>query len=138
MTESKKRIGAIVQARNGSSRFPRKVFAEIAGRPVLGHIIDRLRRCRRLDEIVIATSTRDIDREIADYADKQGVRSFTGSENDVQSRYLDAAKKYRIDVIVRICGDSPFIDPDMIDRLIDELLQKGGDYAEPDPATCCT
>ncbi len=135
MPESKIRVGAVAQARNGSSRFPRKVFAEIAGRPVLWHIIERLRRCETLDEIVIATSTRNIDREINDYARTCGVGAFRGSENDVQSRFLDAADEFELDVIVRICGDSPFIDPAMIDRLVTELLAAGGDYAEPDPAT---
>ncbi len=124
-----------MQARNGSSRFPRKVFAGIAGKPVLWHIIDRLRRCEILDEIIIATSTRQIDREILAYAQGEDVQSFAGSEDDVQSRFLGAADEFHLDVIVRICGDSPFIDPGMIDRLVKEMLKDNGDYAEPDPAT---
>jgi spore coat polysaccharide biosynthesis protein SpsF len=135
MSKTKIRTGAIVQARNGSSRFPRKVFAGLAGKPVLWHIIDRLRRCEILDEIIIATSTRQIDAEILAYAESEGVQSFAGSEDDVQSRFLGAAAKFNLDVLVRICGDSPFIDPGMIDRLVNEMLKENGDYAEPDPAT---
>ncbi len=133
MTEKALRIGAVAQARNGSSRFPRKVFADIAGHPVLWYLIERLKRCKRLDEIVIATSTAPEDAEIAEYAENAGVQSFLGSEWDVQERFLGAAEEFELDVIVRICGDSPFIDPEMIDLLVGTLIRERADYAEPDP-----
>ena len=128
-------IGAIVQARNGSSRFPRKVFADLAGRPILGRIIERLRGARLPDKIVIATTREPEDREIIDFARSAGVFAFAGSTNDVQERFLGAAHENGLQVIVRICGDSPFVDPEMIDRLVRELIDGGGEYAEPDPAT---
>jgi len=135
MKPTERRVGALVQARTGSSRFPGKVFADIAGRPLLGRLLDRLKRCRTLGEIVVATSSSPADRAVLEFAEKEGVRGFAGSEQDVQKRFLDAAEKFGLDVVVRICGDCPFIDPEMIDRLVTELIEHEGDYAEPDPAT---
>lgn len=128
-------VGAVIQARVGSSRFPRKVFADICGRPLLGHILDRLKRCTTLDRIVIATSTQPGDAELLAFAEAEGVSSFAGDENDVQKRYIEAAEKFGLDIVVRICGDSPFIDPRMTDRLVTELVAANADYAEPDPET---
>lgn len=127
------RTAAIIQARVGSSRFPRKIFADIHGRPLLGRILDRLRACRSLDLIIIATSDQPGDGDVIAFAEAEDVAHFAGDENDVQRRYLDAAAKFGVDRIVRICGDSPFIDPEMVDRLVAELAA-GADYAEPDPA----
>jgi spore coat polysaccharide biosynthesis protein SpsF len=127
-------VGAVIQARTGSSRFPGKVFAQIAGKPLLGHILDRLRLCKTLHKIIIATTREPQDAEIIRFAESRGVPCFAGSTKDVQKRFLDAADEHGLDVIVRICGDSPFIDPEMTDRLVRELIEAGADYADPDPS----
>ncbi len=126
-------IGAIIQARTGSSRLPGKIFRNLAGRPILHHVLERLSCCRTLDKVVIATTTAPGDKKIIAFAKERGTLYFAGSQDDVQSRYIEAAKEHAIDIIVRICSDSPFIDPVMIDNLVLAQNEKGADYAVPDP-----
>lgn len=120
--KAEKRVVAIVQARMGSSRLPGKVLKEILGRPLLGLLIERLKRCTRLNELVIATSMNELDDVIFGYCMRNGVAVYRGSENDVLSRYAEAARAFDADVVVRICADSPLIDPVLIDDLISEFL----------------
>ena len=126
-------VGAIIQARTGSTRLPGKIFKELAGRPLLFHVLERLSLCKTLDKIVLATSTSSNDKKILDFAKEHGVLSFAGSEDDVQNRYIKSAEKHDINIIVRICSDSPFIDPEMIDKLVYALIDERADYAVPDP-----
>lgn len=119
-----KRVVAIVQARMGSTRLPGKVLKEVLGKPLLGFLVERIRRSRLISELVIATSTENSDDIIADYCAKQGIAVYRGSEADVLSRYAEAAAEYKADYIVRICADSPLIDPGMIDEIIQEFLDK--------------
>ena len=121
-------VGAIIQARLGSSRLPRKVMAPIAGQPLLAHVIERLRRCRRLDRIVIATSTAPDDCELLAFAEAHGVDAFAGSEEDVLERFRGAAAVFGLDIIVRICSDSPLIDWVFIDRMVEDLIARQADY----------
>jgi len=124
------KIGIILQARMGSSRLPGKVLKSLAGKPMLCHIIDRLKLCKQVDEIIIATSNLESDKKITEVAVKEGVIGFCGEceENDVLSRYLKAAKKYDIDVIIRITADCPLIDPKLIDDLIIDFFESKVDY----------
>ncbi|MCB1152396.1 MAG: glycosyltransferase family protein [Deltaproteobacteria bacterium] len=135
MTNRFPRVGAIIQARTGSSRFPGKVFAPLAGKPLLDHVLARLMAADTVDEIVCATTHNPGDMAILEFAESRGVLGFAGAVNDVQSRFIEAAEMFDLDVIVRICGDSPFIDPKMIDRLVSVVLDTHADYAEPDPRT---
>lgn len=130
----KKTVGAIIQARTGSTRLPGKIFRDIAGNPLLFHVVERLRACKKLDKIVIATTTQPDDVKVLQFAKEQGMLSFAGDENDVQKRFIDAATKHKIDVVVRICSDSPFIDPVMIDKLVEALIDERAQYAIPDPS----
>lgn len=115
----------------GSSRLPGKVLMNLAGKPMLSHIIERLKLCKNVDEIIVATSNLPIDSKILDQAKKDGVRGFRGdcSENDVLSRYVQAAQKYNIDIIIRITADCPLIDPVLIDNLINIFYKTKTDYA---------
>ncbi len=121
-----KRAG-IIQARMGSSRLPGKVLIDLAGRPLLAQQIRRLRRCRKLDEVVIATTTRGADDPVAALAGAEDVRCFRGSEEDVLARYVGAARECSADVVVRITADCPLIDPEEVDRVVDGLQDV--DYA---------
>lgn len=112
---------AIVQARMGSSRLPGKVLRPLAGRPVIWHLIHRLRACRSLDGVLIATSTSPLDDPLAEYCAAEGVAVFRGSEDDVLARYHGAAQSVGATIVVRVTGDSPLIDPPTIDRMVDEL-----------------
>lgn len=112
------KTGAIVQARMGSTRLPGKVMLNLCGKPVLWHVIERLKLCKQLSEIIIATTNSEQDDVIADQAEESGVKWFRGSEEDVLARYYYAARKNNLDAIVRITSDCPLLDPLLIDTML--------------------
>lgn len=122
------KIVCIIQARVGSSRLPGKVLKEICGKTVLEHDIDRLKRVKNIDEIVIATTTEEKDIEIVNEAKRLGVNYFRGSENDVLSRYYLAAKENEADVVVRVTSDCPCIDFNVIEEIISFYLNNKDKY----------
>ena len=124
------KIVAIVQARMGSTRLPGKVMIDICGKAVLLHIIDRLKACKLLDEIAIATTVSDKDDVIFDAVSNydKSIGLFRGPEENVLERYYLAAKKANADVIVRVTSDDPLIDPSVIDDVIREFLSNDCDY----------
>jgi spore coat polysaccharide biosynthesis protein SpsF len=117
-----------IEARMTSSRLPGKVLLEAAGKPLLEHMIERLRRARGLEAIVIATTAEASSDPIAELADRLGVGCFRGSEHDVLARVLGAADDHGADVIVETSGDCPLIDPEVVDRVLDRFLDGGVDY----------
>ncbi|HMF14076.1 MAG TPA: NTP transferase domain-containing protein, partial [Gemmataceae bacterium] len=120
------RTVAVVQARMGSSRLPGKALADLAGRPVLWHVVQRVQRARRADEVVVATSTSPADDPIDYFCTRAGIPVFRGSEIDVLDRVYQAARERPADAVVRITGDCPLIDPAVIDRVLENYA--GGDY----------
>jgi len=122
-------IVAIIQARLGSTRLPKKVFADLAGKPLIWHVINRLKYSDRINNIVLATTNSCVDDELAYWATKEQVNLFRGSENNVLERFYLAAKHYSADIIVRITADDPFKDPAIIDKVIDKLLEENLDFA---------
>ncbi|WP_020470183.1 cytidylyltransferase domain-containing protein [Zavarzinella formosa] len=128
---AKPRIMAIMQARMGSSRLPGKIIAEIAGRPMLNVIIDRLGRSKLMDELVIASSERPANQVVEDLAAKAGVRCFRGSEDDVLDRFYQAARLGKPDIIVRLTADNPCMNGEWMDFLIEQALAGKWDYFAP-------
>ena len=120
---------AIVQARMGSSRFPNKVMRPIAGTPMIELLFKRLAKSRHLNQIILATSTDPRNDPLAAHIEALGYACWRGSEQDVLERYLQAARAHKADVIVRITGDCPLIDPQLVDAVIDHFKQSGADYA---------
>lgn len=118
----------IVQARMTSTRLPGKVLLPLAGEPMLTRLVQRLRRVRLADGIVIATTTNATDNPIAALCETLGVPCHRGSEHDVLSRYADAAREHSADVVVRITSDCPLIDPALIDQVIEVYEQGDSDY----------
>ncbi|MDY0277771.1 MAG: glycosyltransferase family protein [Acholeplasma sp.] len=112
------KIGAVIQARTGSTRLPGKVLKILEGKMVLEHVIERVKLSKNIDEIIIATTCQDKDDIIEYEALKSGVKVFRGSEDDVLSRYYHAAKFYKLDIVVRITSDCPLIDPYIMDNII--------------------
>jgi spore coat polysaccharide biosynthesis protein SpsF len=108
----------ILQARMGSTRLPGKVLLPLLDRPLLAWDVYRLRKCRLIDEIVIATTTDPRDDALADLCVSEGWGCFRGSENDVLDRYYGAARQHNADTIVRITSDCPLIDPAVTDYVI--------------------
>lgn len=122
------KIVAIIQARTGSTRLPKKVLKKIEKKAMLQHVIDRIKRSNLIQEIIIATTTKREDEPIVKLAEESKVKWFRGKENDVLDRYYQAAKKFRIDVIVRITADCPLIDPKISDIVIEYFLKNRFDY----------
>ena len=118
------KIVAIVQARLGSKRLPNKVLAPIGDTPIIEFLLNRLSKSHHISEIVLATSTNGINDQLASVVENLGYRVVRGSENDVLQRYVDTAKATNADVVVRITGDCPFVDPSIISSSI-LMLQEG-------------
>lgn len=122
------KVVCIIQARMGSTRLPGKVMLDLCGKTVLGHVIERVKRVKNIDEIVIATTTKEDDAIISEEALKYDVKVFRGSEEDVLSRYYYAAKENKSDIVVRITSDCPLIDPEITDKIIDYYLINENSY----------
>ena len=120
---------AIIEARMTSSRLPGKVLLPITGMPALEMLISRLSRSRFLDAICVATTSNSSDDSLVALAQKLRVEYFRGSESDVLGRVLGAAHQSRADIIVEITGDCPFVDPELVDRGIEEFVTHDVDYA---------
>ena len=118
---------AIIQARMGSTRLPGKVLADIQGRPMLLRVVDRTAAARRIDQVVIATSTLPSDDPIATLCRQNHVECFRGDESDVLRRYADAARHYGASLITRVTSDCPLLDPTVTDRVIDAFHRSHDD-----------
>jgi len=123
-----KKIGITIEARMASTRLPRKTLKLLHEKPMLERMIERLKRVKLADTIVVATTDSTEDMAIVDLARSLGIGWYQGSSGDVLDRVLQAAKKYEIDIIVETCGDCPVIDPNLIDREIEIFLDKNVDY----------
>ena len=119
---------AILQARVGSIRFPNKVMKSIEGVPMIEILLKRLKKSKILDQIILATSTDKKNKNLIDHVQGLGFICYQGSEQDVLDRYIKAAEKYNADVIVRITGDCPLVDPDLVDECITEFNKLDVDY----------
>jgi spore coat polysaccharide biosynthesis protein SpsF len=137
MTAARPRIVAIVQARMNSTRLPGKVLRLIAGEPLLWHVVHRLRSCRTVADIAVATSTDSADDVVADFCGKQGITCIRGSQQNVLARFALAAAKTRADIVVRVTGDAPFVDPGFIDHFVTALIEQDGDYVKLAPGVRC-
>ena len=122
------KIVAIVQARMGSTRLPGKVMKKIAGMPAIELLLKRLNHSELIDEICVATSHNVENDELCQFVEKLGYRVVRGSESDVLQRFLDAANATTADAIVRITGDCPVVDPELVDRVIGLFLNSNVDY----------
>lgn len=115
-------ILAIVQARWASSRLPAKVLANIEGEPMLVRVVERCKKARTVDDVIVATTTDPSDEAIAELCKQRGYRYFRGDPHDVLDRYYQAASQFGADVIVRVTGDCPVIDPGVIDDTVNAFL----------------
>ncbi len=113
-----KRFVAIIQARTGSTRLPGKVLMRISGKPMLLRVVERTKRAKLLNDVIVATTIKASDDAIANLCEAHGWPEFRGSEDDVLDRYFRAAQAYHADVVVRITSDCPLVDPSLIDTTI--------------------
>lgn len=121
-------IVAIIQARLGSTRLPGKILMKINNKTILNYVIDQVKNSKKIDKIIVATTSKKQDDEIAKLSLVYGVDIFRGNENDVLDRYYQCAKKFHADTIVRITSDCPLIDPTLIDNCILEFEKNDFEY----------
>lgn len=121
------RIIASIQARMGASRLPGKVLKPILGKPMLLWHVERLRRCRLLDDVVVATTTSPADDRIERFCRKNRVSVFRGPELDVLGRISGLLRRFKPDVHVELCGDSPLVDAHIVDELVGYYLKHRGE-----------
>lgn len=126
------KILCIVQARMGSERLPGKVIKPILGKPMILHALDRLRKSKYINEIVLATSDLEKENELVDVVKEANYNVFRGSENDVLSRYKKASDLFEGDIIIRVTGDCPVIDPIIVDNVISYFIMNDYDYVRLD------
>src|SRR5215467_2290407 len=122
-------IAAIIEARMTSTRLPGKVLLPANGKPMLQHLIGRLKRVDSLDRIVLATTVNATDDKLAAFAAAQDIACFRGSEEDVMGRVIGAAESVEAEVIVSITGDCPVIDPILVEQMIQMYLYNPCEYA---------
>lgn len=134
-------VVAIIQARMSSKRLPGKVLFNLAGRPVLWHVINRLKAVKKIDKIIVATSLSKSDEKIVAFCKNLGVMIFRGSLDDVLDRYYQAARFYNASHIVRVTADCPLIDPTAINKVISCCISNSYDWCSisgefPDGLDC--
>jgi glutamate-1-semialdehyde 2,1-aminomutase len=130
------KIVAIIQARMGSTRLPGKVMKPILGTPIIELLITRLKEARTVDSLVLATSTDLLNDPLAHHVAALGYTVHRGSEHDVLDRFYHAAVAAHADVVVRITGDCPLVDPQLVDEVVARFTSGGADYASNvDPPT---
>ncbi len=130
------KVLAIVQARMGSSRFPGKVLERIEDKTLINILLSRLSKAKKINEIILATTSKREELELINEAETFGIKVFKGSEDNVLERFYAAAKDFKATLIVRITGDCPLVDPGLVDEAIQIAKDKNYDYvSNVSPAT---
>lgn len=117
-----------ITVRMKSKRLPKKAIKDLVGKPMIEHLIERVKNTKLPDEFILCTSTNSQDDILIDIAKKNNIKWFRGDEVDVLKRLLDAAKKYGIDFIVCAMGDNPLTDPRYVDKIIKKFIETNADY----------
>jgi spore coat polysaccharide biosynthesis protein SpsF len=118
------RVGAIIQARFSSQRLPGKVLRPLCGKPLLSHLVGRMRRCTVLDLICVATSSEPSDDAVAEFCAQTEIACHRGPLDDVLARFHGATRRFKLDGIVRLSGDSPLLDPALVNQAV-KLFRRG-------------
>ncbi len=121
-------ITVFIQARTGSKRLPSKVLKDLCGRSMIEFMVERVKRCQKIDEIIIATTNSNHDDKLVNLANKMEVRVTRGSENDVLDRFFESSKLTKSEILIRLTGDCPLIDPKLISQAIDKFISEKVDY----------
>lgn len=121
-------ILAVIQARMSSSRLPGKVLKEVLGKPLIEHMLNQVRHCRTIEQVMVATSVNPSDDPLAEFLKGKGVAVFRGSEDDVLERFYLAARSVSPRAVVRLTGDCPLVDPLICDDLVRTYLSNDVDF----------
>lgn len=117
----------IIQARMGSTRLPGKVLKQLEGKPVLWHVIERVKQSKLVDDVIIATTTSKKDNQIVEFCRTNNIKYYRGSEDNVLERYYETAKHFKSDIVLRITSDCPLIDANVIDKILSFYLENSYD-----------
>jgi len=128
MKRTMNKVIIMLQARIDSKRLPGKVIAPIVRKPMIWHIINRLKHVKLADQIILLTTKKQSDKILIKIAEKNKISSFKGPINDVLKRYYLCAQKFSANIIIRITGDSPLVDPSLIDKMIEFFQSHQYDY----------
>ena len=121
------RTVASIEARMGSTRLPGKMMMMLDGTPAIAHLIGRMQQCKYLDGLIVATTENPADDAIAEWAAQNNVDCFRGSEDDVLARVLAAQESMNADLVVELCGDTPFLDPQVVNLAVSAFHASGCD-----------
>jgi len=122
------KVKAIIQARMGSTRLPGKVLKTILGKPMIWHIVQRLQQVKTINCVIVATSISQADDQLADFCAHANIPVFRGNEMDVLDRFYQSAGEVGGKYFIRITGDCPLVDPDVVVKLIDDYFSRRLDY----------
>ncbi|WP_310604074.1 glycosyltransferase family protein [Anaerosporobacter sp.] len=123
------KIVAIIQARMASSRLPKKILTDICGKPMLWHIVERVKQSSLINNVVIATSDEKEDDEVEIFANQYSIPYYRGSQLNVLDRFWKCANQYSTDIVVRLTGDNALIDSEIIDEALNVFIgQEKIDY----------
>ena len=125
---NKKKITVIIEARTGSSRLRNKVVAEIEGKPMIFYVIDRVKQIKSVEQIILATTQEKNDKILIEIAKQNSIGIFAGDSMDVLNRDYQCALQNNADPIIRITGDCPLIDPDIVEEMLEFYLKNNYDY----------
>jgi spore coat polysaccharide biosynthesis protein SpsF len=125
----KKKVVLIIQARMGSVRLPGKSLMDLAGKPLVGRVLERVKRCRLINEIVLATPDGADDDRLSQLAEFYDVSLFRGSESDLVDRHYQAARKYDAHYVCRLPADNPVLEPDEVDRMVTAHVKSGLEFS---------
>lgn len=131
VTNTSKKVVAIIQARMGSSRLPGKMMEPIAGQPLMYHIIARALQIRCAQAVYLATTDQPMDDPLVELAETMGLKVVRGSEDNVMQRFFLAINDAAADYIIRICGDAPLFDPEFIDQTTTAIVAQDADCIRP-------
>lgn len=121
------KTGFLIIGRLKSTRLPQKLLLNIENRPILAHMLDRVKRCKRIDEIILCTSTNSQDDPLEDLSRTENISIYRGDEDDVIKRLYDAAVEFKLDYIIHITADCPFVDPFYADKIVETYEKEGAD-----------
>ena len=122
----------LITARLKSKRLSKKILLEVKERPLIVHMINRIRYAKKINKIIICTSTNTQDDPLVEIAIKENIDFYRGSENDVLQRLFDAAKKFNLNYFANMTADIPMIDPFLIDQMVEEYLKINSDLIIPE------
>ena len=122
------KVGYLITGRLKSTRLPKKLLLEIEGKSVITHMIDRLKQAKKIDEIIICTSTNEQDKPLGEIAKNNNIQCYFGDPDDVLLRLLSAADEFGLDYILNITADCPFADPYYADKIVEKYIETNADF----------